>query len=213
MLLSHRGITLKAPRSLGEQLRRHREVYLGPGHVDMAKIGRQQGSRASTSTPSRYQAMTRWTARVCLRSWRRGCHRSVAGRRMPACCRRRRKTFKLLAGDGVAASRSKKSGAREAGLGRDPVPGGRSPAPGPDPLLWGRRAEKNLVSQMASRRSQRSTSQHRSRSPSLARSPAPYRTRSSVRYVGLPGASRGGQGDRRLEKALEFLVRVNVQLE
>jgi hypothetical protein len=47
---------------------------------------------------------------------------------------------------------------------------------------------KNLVSQMESRRSQRSTSQHRSRSPSLARSPAPYRTRSSVRYVrGCPG--------------------------
>ena len=43
MLLSHRGITLKAPRSLGEQLGSHREVYLGSGHVDMAKIGRQQG--------------------------------------------------------------------------------------------------------------------------------------------------------------------------
>ena len=43
MLLSHRGITLKAQRGLGEKFRGHGEVYLGPGHIDMAKIGRQQG--------------------------------------------------------------------------------------------------------------------------------------------------------------------------
>src|SRR5437016_8060445 len=43
MLLSPRSIALKAPRGLSQKLRGHAEVALGSGHVDVAKVGRQQG--------------------------------------------------------------------------------------------------------------------------------------------------------------------------
>src|SRR3989475_12593804 len=112
MLLSHRGITLKAPRSLGEQLRRHREVYLGSGQVDMAKIGRQQGEARfhidTLAVPGDDPVDGHGVPEVMearLPPFRR---RSPNAGMLP---QTPKDFFKLLAGDGVAATRLKKSGA------------------------------------------------------------------------------------------------------
>src|SRR2546425_5206039 len=143
MLLSHRGITLKAPRGLGEQFRGHGEVYLGPGHMAMTKIGRQQGqSRFHIDTlavPGDDTVDGHGVPEVMEAGLPPIRRRSPNAGMLP---QTPKDFFKLLAGDGVAASRGKKSGARAGGLGQGfPRPAGGPQRPAQIPSQGG---EKRL---------------------------------------------------------------------
>src|SRR2546422_10781368 len=130
---------LKAPRSLGEQLGSHREVYLGSGHVDMAKIGRQQGELRfhidTLAVPGDDPVDGHGVPEVMeagLPSLRR---RSPNAGMLP---QTPKDFFKLLAGDSVAATRRKKSGARAGGPGQGfPRLAGEPPRPAQIPPYWG----------------------------------------------------------------------------
>ena len=123
--------------------------------------------------------------------------------------------FKLLAGDGVATSRGKKSGARAGGLGQG-LPclavGPKRPAQilanGDDARL------KNLVSQIGEQAFAEVDITAPQPEPFAGTEPRSIQDEEqrAIRQW-LQGASCRGQGDRRLQKALEFLVRVDVQLE
>ena len=154
----------------------------------MAKIGRQQGARFHIDTlavPGDDPVDGHGVPEVMeagLPPFRRY-------RRMPACCRRRRKTFSSCWREtGVAASRGKKSGACAGGLGQGCprlAVGRQHPA---QILAGGRPRLKELGIPDGEQAFAEVDITAPQRSPSLVRSPAPYRTRSSVRYVsGCPG--------------------------
>ena len=209
MLLSHRGITLKAPRSLGEQLGSHREVYLGSGHVDMAKIGRQQGELRfhidTLAVPGDDPVDGHGVPEVMeagLPSLRR---RSPNAGMLP---QTPKDFFKLLAGDSVAATRRKKSGARAGGLGQGFPRLAVDPQRPAQILSYG---DDTRLKELGIPDGEQAFTEIDITAPqpeSFARTEPRSVQDEEQRAIcqGLPGESRGGQDARRLEQALEFLV-------
>ena len=216
MLLSHRGITLKAPRGLGEQFRGHGEVYLGPGHMDMTKIGRQQGqSRFHIDTlavPGDDTVDGHGVPEVMEAGLPPIRRRSPNAGMLP---QTPKDFFKLLAGDGVATSRGKKSGARAGGLGQ-----------GLPCLAVGPKRLAQILSNGDDARLKEFGIPDREKAFAevdiTAPQPEPFagteprsiqeEEQRTIRQ-GLQGKSCRGQGHRRLQQALEFLVRGDVRLE